>query len=111
MKLKIALAAASMLVAPAFMIANAQQSGVYVSGGYTYFDGDGGAQLGGITGRVGVNLTPNFAIEGEGTFGVTDDSGTELDSQLGAYVVGKLPINPQCNALRANDGHACLQQV
>ena len=95
MKLKIALAAASMLIAPAFMTANAQQSsGVYVSGGYTQFDGDGGAELGGITGRVGVNLTPNFAIEGEGTFGVTDDSGTELDSELGAFVVGKLPINP-----------------
>jgi hypothetical protein len=93
MKLKIALAAASMLVAPAFMTANAQ-SGVYVSGGYTHFDGDGGAELGGITGRVGVNLTPNFAIEGEGTFGVSDDSGTELDSELGAFVVGKLPINP-----------------
>ena len=93
MKLKIALAAASMLVAPAFMTANAQ-AGVYVSGGYTHFDGDGGAELGGITGRVGVNLTPNFAIEGEGTFGVSDDSGTELDSELGAFVVGKLPINP-----------------
>ena len=56
MKLKIALAAATMLVAPAFMTANAQQSGVYVSGGYTHFDGDGGAELGGVTGRVGVNL-------------------------------------------------------
>jgi outer membrane immunogenic protein len=96
MKLKLALAAASMLIAPAFMTATAQQSsGVYVSGGYTHFDGDGGAELGGITGRVGVNLTPNFAIEGEGTFGVSDDSGTELDSELGAFVVGKLPINPQ----------------
>jgi len=95
MKLKIVLAAVSMLVAPAFLAANAQQSGVYVSGGYTQFDGDGGAELGGITGRVGVNLTPNFAIEGEGTFGVSDDSGTELDSAIGAYVVGKLPINPQ----------------
>jgi hypothetical protein len=93
MKLKIALAAATMLVAPAFMTANAQ-SGVYVSGGYTQFDGDGGAELGGITGRVGVDLSPNFAIEGEGTIGVTDDSGTELDSELGAFVVGKLPINP-----------------
>jgi len=93
MKLKIALAAASMLIAPAFLTANAQQSGVYVSGGYTQFDGDGGADLGGITGRVGVNLTPNFAIEGEGTIGVTDDSGTELDSEIGAFVVGKMPIN------------------
>jgi hypothetical protein len=95
MKLKLALAAASMLAAPAFMAAHAQTTGVYVSGGYTQFDGDGGADLGGITGRVGVNLSPNFAIEGEGSFGVKDDSGTELDSEFGAFVVGKLPINPQ----------------
>ena len=94
MKLKIALAAASMLVAPAFMAAQAQTSGVYVSGGYTQFDGDGGAQLGGVTGRVGVNFGPNFAVEGEGTIGVKDDSGTELDSELGVFAVGKLPINP-----------------
>jgi hypothetical protein len=94
MKLKLALAAASMLVAPAFMTAQAQNSGVYVSGGYTHFDGDGGAELGGITGRVGVEFGPNFAVEGEGTFGVKDDGGTELDSELGVFAVGKLPINP-----------------
>ncbi len=94
MKLKLALAAASMLVAPAFMTANAQQSNVYVSGGYTHFDGDGGAELGAITGRVGVNINPNFAIEGEASFGVKDDSGTELDSELGVFAVGKLPISP-----------------
>lgn len=76
------------------MTANAQQSSVYVSGGYTHFDGDGGAELGGITGRVGVGLTPNFAIEGEASFGVTDDSGTELDNELGIFAVGKLPISP-----------------
>lgn len=94
MKLKLALAAASMLVAPAFMTANAQQSNVYVSGGYTHFDGDGGAELGGITGRVGVNINPNFAIEGEASFGVSDDSGTELDNELGVFAVGKLPVSP-----------------
>ncbi len=94
MKLKIALAAASMLVAPALMTANAQQSNVYVSGGYTHFDGDGGAELGAITGRVGVGLTPNVAIEGEASFGVSDDGGTELDNELGIFVVGKLPISP-----------------
>ncbi len=44
MKLKLALAAATVLVAPALMTANAQQSNVYVSGGYTQFDGDGGAE-------------------------------------------------------------------
>lgn len=95
MKLKLALAAASMLAPPAFLTANAQPSaGVYVSGGYTHFDGDGGAELGGLTGRVGVNLGPNLAIEGEASFGIDDDAGTELDSELGAFVVGKLPINP-----------------
>jgi hypothetical protein len=99
MKLKLALAAASMLIAPAFMTANAQQSNVYVSGGYTHFDGDGGAELGAITGRVGVDLTPNFAIEGEGSFGVKDDSGTELDSELGVFVVGKLPLSPSFELL------------
>ncbi len=94
MKLKLALAAASMLVAPAYMTANAQAADVYVSGGYTQFDGDGGATLGGITGRVGVNFGPNFAVEGEGSFGVKDDGGTELDSELGVFAVGKLPISP-----------------
>lgn len=95
MKLQIALAAASMLIAPAFMTANAQQSaGIYVSGGYTHFDGDGGAELGAVTGRVGVNLSPNFAIEGEGSIGVKEDSGTELDNELGVFAVGKLPVSP-----------------
>ena len=56
MKLKIALAAATMLVAPAFMSAQAQTAGVYVSVGYTQFDGEGGADLCGITRRVGVNF-------------------------------------------------------
>ena len=93
MKLKLALAAATMLIAPAFMSAHAQQSGVYVSGGYTHFDGDGGAELGALTGRVGVNLNQNFAIEGEASFGISDDSGTELDNELGVFVVGKLPVS------------------
>lgn len=95
MKLKLVLAAAaSMLAAPAFMSAQAQTSGVYVSGGYTQFDGDGGADLGAVTGRVGVNITPYVAIEGEGSFGVKGDSGTDLDSELGAFVVAKLPLSP-----------------
>lgn len=94
MKLKLAFAAASVLVAPAFMTAQAQQSNVYVSGGYTQIDGDGGADLGAITGRVGVGLTPNIAIEGEGSFGVKGDSGTDLDSEIGAFVVGKIPLSP-----------------
>jgi hypothetical protein len=41
-----------------------------------------------------VNLSQHFAIEGEGSIGVKDDSGTELDNELGVFVVGKLPVGP-----------------
>jgi outer membrane immunogenic protein len=96
MKLKLALAAAAALVGgPVYMSASAQEANVYVSGGYTQFDGDGGAQLGAITGRVGVGFGQHFAVEGEGSFGIDDDNGTELDSELGVFGVAKLPISPQ----------------
>ena len=95
MKLKLALAATAALIAPAFMTANAQAANVYVSGGYTEFDGDGGADLGGITGRVGVGFGPHFAIEGEASFGVKDDGGLELDNELGIFGVAKLPLTSQ----------------
>jgi hypothetical protein len=96
MKTKFAIAAAAALVAgPLYMSASAQEANVYVSGGYTQFNGDGGADLGGITGRVGVGFGQHFAVEGEGSFGVNDDNGTELDSELGVFGVAKLPISPQ----------------
>jgi hypothetical protein len=94
MKLKRVLAAASLLVSPLLAPANAQQAGVYASGGYAFFDGDGGAELGAIMARVGANLSPNFAIEAEAAIGVKDDSGTELDSELGLFVLAKAPISP-----------------
>ena len=93
MKLKLALAAAvAALAAPAVMTASAQDAGVYVSGGYTQFDGDGGGDVGALTGRVGVGFGRYFAVEGEASFGISDDDGLELDNQLGAFVVGKLPV-------------------
>lgn len=95
MKLKIALAAAAALVAPAFMTANAQAANVYINGGYTHFDGDGGAELGAITGRVGVGFGQHFAIEGEASLGVKDDGGLELDNEIGIFGVAKLPLSSQ----------------
>lgn len=92
MKLKLALAAAAALAVPAFAPANAQVANVYISGGYTHFDGDGGGDLGALTGRVGVGFGQNFAVEGEASLGVKDDSGLELDNELGIFGVGKLPI-------------------
>ena len=95
MKLKFALAAAAALVAPALMTANAQAANVYINGGYTHFDGDGGAELGAITGRVGVGFGQHFAIEGEASLGVKDDGGLELDNELGIFGVAKLPLTSQ----------------
>jgi len=82
MKLKLALAAASMLVALRLHDrASADVRRLTSSGGYSQIDGDGGADLGAVTARVGVNLTPNFAIEGEGSVGVGGDSGTDLEQR------------------------------
>jgi outer membrane immunogenic protein len=95
MKLKIVLAAAAALLAPAFMTANAQAANVYLGGGYTHFDGEGGGELGGITGRLGVGFGQHFAVEGEATFGVNDDDGLELDNEFGIFGLAKLPLSSQ----------------
>lgn len=93
MKLGIALAAlAAAFAAPSLMTASAQQADIYLNGGYTQFDGNG-ADLGAVTGRVGVGFGKYFAVEGEASIGVNDDSGVELDNELGLFGVGKLPIN------------------
>ena len=73
----------------------------YGTGGYTHLDADG-ADLGAITGRVGARLSPNFAVEGEGSFGVRDDDvrvgpvNTKGEHQYDAavYGVGVLPVSP-----------------
>jgi outer membrane immunogenic protein len=93
MKLKLALfAGVAALAVPALAPASAQAANVYINGGYTRFEGDGSAELGAITGRVGVGFGRHFAVEGEASLGVDDDAGTELDSELGLYGVGKIPL-------------------
>jgi hypothetical protein len=82
------------------MTASAQASGnnLYASGGYANFKFDapgGDVNLGGIQGRLGYGFHPNFAIEGEGTVGVGDDGGSELNNEIGIFAVGKLPVTSQ----------------
>lgn len=81
-----AVAAAAMLAAPT--AAHAQW---YAGAGYTQYEFDN-AQVGGVTGRLGYNFTPHFGVEGEGTLGIDDDNGVELDNALGAYAVGRVPL-------------------
>ena len=100
MKFKLALVAAvATLATPALMSASAQSApGLYVGGGYSNFafDSPGGdVNLGGIQGRLGYEFTPNIAVEGEGTIGVKDDGGNELNNELGIFAVGKIAVSPQ----------------
>ncbi|MGQ0533206.1 MAG: outer membrane beta-barrel protein [Caulobacteraceae bacterium] len=81
-----AVAAAAMLAVP-----TAAYADWYAGAAYTQYD-VGDADVGGVTGRLGYRMNPNFAVEGEGTFGVSDDDGVELNHALGAYAVGILPI-------------------
>jgi hypothetical protein len=82
-----AVAAAALFVAPVSAHAD-----WYAGAGYTQYEPDDGDSTGGVTGRLGYRLSPNFAVEGEGTFGIDDGDDAELNSAIGIYGVGILPI-------------------
>jgi outer membrane immunogenic protein len=88
-----ALAAAVGLAVPA----QAQETGVYGTAGYTHYDADD-VSLGGVTGRLGYRFHPNFAVEGEASIGVNDDTiggaTVELDHAVGVFGVGVVPVTP-----------------
>lgn len=81
-----AVAATAMMAIPSVAYAE-----WYAGAAYTQFDLDG-AEVGGATGRLGYRFSPNFAVEGEGSVGVDDDAGVELNHAVGAYAVGIIPF-------------------
>lgn len=85
-------AAALALAAPAL----AQAQSVYGNIGYANIDVDP-VNLGAIQGRLGVDVTPNFAIEGEAAFGVAGDDilgiDVDLSHSFGIFLVGKVPVS------------------
>ncbi len=87
-----AAAAVAMIATPAAAQSTATGSW-YAGAGYTHYDLDN-AEVGGVTGRLGYRLHPNFAVEGEATVGVEDDDNAELDNAAGVYAVGILPVTP-----------------
>jgi outer membrane immunogenic protein len=87
--LGLALVATLLVATPA--AAQDLSPGFYAGAGYTHYDLEG-ASVGGVTGRVGYRFHPNFAVEGEATFGVRDDDNAELDNAYGVYAVGVLPV-------------------
>lgn len=81
-----AVAAVAMMALPA--AAHAQW---YAGAAYTNFDADG-ADIGAATGRLGYRFGPNFAVEGEGSVGLDDEDGVELNHNAGLYAVGIVPL-------------------
>ena len=92
MKLKFSAAViAALLLAPAAMPASAQ---VYINVAYGDFSfNNPDRSPGALTGRVGYDVNRYFAVEGEGSFGIIKDNSIyELNSEFGAFVLGKLPL-------------------
>lgn len=101
----LAAVAAAALMAMPVSAANAQ---TYAGVGYTQFDLDG-AEVGAATGRLGYRFGPNFAVEGEGSVGVDDDSGVELNHNLGAYAVGIIPFGSSNFAAHGRVGYVTTE--
>jgi outer membrane immunogenic protein len=72
-----------------------EASKVYGNVGYSSLD-TSIVNLGVFGGRLGYEFTPNFAVEAEAGFGVTNKkiAGAEVkvDNTFGAFLVGKLPL-------------------
>jgi outer membrane immunogenic protein len=91
-------AAAALFAAPAMA---QDASPLYGSIGYATADVEG-VDLGAVTGRLGYKFSPNFAVEGEASFGVSDDDVTvgattvnvEHEYDAAVYGVGILPVTP-----------------
>jgi outer membrane immunogenic protein len=81
-----AVGAAAVMAMPA-----AAHADWYAGAAYTRFDAEG-ADIDAATGRLGYRVTPNFAVEGEGSVGLDEDDGVELNHNVGAYAVGILPV-------------------
>lgn len=95
-----AVAAAALMAVPA--VAHAEW---YAGAAYTQYDLDG-AEVGGATGRLGYRFSPNFAVEGEGSVGVDDDQGVELNNAVGAYAVGIVPFGSSGFSAHGRIGYA-----
>ena len=98
-KIAVAAAIVSTMLAPTAFA----QSDLYVTGGYTAFDGDD-ATLNAFTLRGGLSFHEILGAELEGSFGLgaEDVSGggqVELENQFGAYLVGRYPIAPAFDVL------------
>ncbi len=100
-KIAVAAVLASVTLTPAAIA----QSDLYVTGGYSAFDGED-ATLNALTLRGGLSFHEILGAEFEGSFGLgaEDLNGVagaqvELENQFAAYLVGRYPIAPEFDVL------------
>ncbi|MEN9856487.1 MAG: hypothetical protein RLZZ157_1613 [Pseudomonadota bacterium] len=89
------LAATAFASTPSFSQTGPVLSNTYVNGGYNQLQ-SGRIDTSTVQGRVGYNLSPNFAIEGEGGLGGVRDKeagvSTRTRGTLGAFAVASAPV-------------------
>lgn len=110
---------AVMGVAASAQAQSAFEPAPYATIGYASFDAkDSGVNIGAITGRAGVQLHPNFAAEGELSFGVQDDDVREMGVDVNikhrfdvaAYGVAILPLGESAQLFaRLGFGHTEIE--
>jgi len=74
--------------------AAAKAEGFYFGAGVSQYDVED-FDITAFTARAGWRFHPNFAVELEGSTGLDDDAGVDLDSTFGLYGVGVLPVSPE----------------
>jgi len=88
-------AIAALFVAPVAMPASAQ---MYINVAYSNYDLRNGANPKALTGRLGFDFGNIFAVEGEGAFGIIEDSGVELQTEFAGFALAKLPLGENFHA-------------
>lgn len=99
------IAVAAVLAGAGFQPFAMAQSDLYVSGGYSAFDGEG-ATLNTLTLRGGLAFHEILGAEFEASFGLgaedvddTPGAQVELENQFGAYLVGRYPVVAEFHVL------------
>lgn len=103
----IKIALATVAISTFTTAAQAQDSNVYVNVGVDAVELDAFA----ITGRVGYQFNQYFSVEGQGSFGIIDDSDDDLgldinaDYLIGGFVRGAYPITDQFSVFARGGYH------
>lgn len=100
------LAAATVLLSGVSSIASAQDSGIYGNLGINAIEFDAYS----LGGKIGYNFNEFFGVEGEASFGISDDETdgieTGVDLAYGGYAIARYPVAPNLEVFGRVGYHA-----